>query len=246
MGEAEEHALPDDVMLHLEPPLTTSLTAAEFEKYVYRLVKLLGRDLRDLKVELLEKIEGYDGEYTFDVTARFRGFGELQFLTLFECKKYKDKNPVERAEVQELYAKMHSVGAQKAVMVSTSGYQSGAVRYAKTHGIATVQVVDQALRYLTNSAKGALLVPYPLVRGRYATWLHRDEEDGIKIDVAELHPDLIRQVLGLSLPGGSIVHEGDACKGCGEVAYLVGRRPFRVTLKDGVIPIPDENQESEG
>ncbi|WP_158852829.1 restriction endonuclease [Saccharothrix deserti] len=234
MGGADDsQELP---LLHLEPPLTAWPTPEEFEKYVYRLVKLLGRDLRNLRVEHLEKIEGYDGSYIFDVTARFTGFGHLDFVCLFECKRH--KRPVERGDMMELHGKKESVGAQKAIMVSTAGFQSGAIEFARKHGIASVQIVDQVVRYLTNSANppspGRLLKP---VRGRYATWLHHGREGGTGIDVAELHPDLIRQTLGLPIPAGTIVHE-DPCRGCGEVAYLVGRR-FHVNRRDGVVPIDE-------
>jgi restriction endonuclease len=226
----------DFPLSHLEPPLTAWPTPEEFEKYVYRLVRLLGRESRNLRVEHLEKIEGYDGSYVFDVTARFNGFGHLDFLCLFECKLH--KRPVERRHVTDLHAKMQSVGAQKGIMVATAGFQSGAIEFAQAHGIACIQIVDQALRYVTNVTgvpDSRRLLTF--VRGRYASFLRRDHGSDVEVDVAELHPDLIRQFLGLPIPGGTIVHK-DPCEGCGEIVYLAQRRHmlsqiYRMTSSDG-------------
>lgn len=48
---------------------------------------------------------------------------------LVECKKY-DK-PVGRDKVEILANRLQSIGAQKGILISTSGFQSGAARYAK-------------------------------------------------------------------------------------------------------------------
>lgn len=35
--------------------------------------------------------------------------------------------------------------------MSTSGYQSGAVMFAKAHGITLIQIVDEFVKYIQNS-----------------------------------------------------------------------------------------------
>ena len=85
----------------------------------------------------LEPIRGADGEYIFDVTARFRVMG-ADFLVLVECKRHRRK--VERQDVQVLQAKVQSVGANKGMLFSTAGFQDGAVTYARSHGISLVRL----------------------------------------------------------------------------------------------------------
>ena len=59
---------------------------------------------------------------------------------LFECKR-RSSREVERSEVAVLHDCLRQTGSHKAVMVSTVGFQSGAVTYAKQHGIALVRIV---------------------------------------------------------------------------------------------------------
>lgn len=37
---------------------------------------------------------------------------------------------------------VQSLGAQKGILISTSNFQSGAIEYAKTHGIALIQMTE--------------------------------------------------------------------------------------------------------
>lgn len=69
------------------------------------------QSLEDYSSSHLEPIHGADGEYIFDVTARFRVMG-ADFLVLVECKRHRRK--VERQDVQVLQANAQSVGAKKA------------------------------------------------------------------------------------------------------------------------------------
>jgi len=80
------------------------------------------------KVTWNDKIQGRQ----FDVTLRFK-FGLHEYLTVIECKDYKDKIPVEK--IDALVTKARDINANKAVMVSTNGYQSGCFDVAKRHGV---------------------------------------------------------------------------------------------------------------
>lgn len=104
-----------------------------------------------------------DGTYDFDATVRSEMAG-ITFLVLVEAKRHKD--PIRREHVQVLHSKLQSVGPQKAVMISTAPYQSGAVTYARTHGIALVTVTGGRFTYQT---KAAMDVPYP-IREQAADW----------------------------------------------------------------------------
>jgi Restriction endonuclease len=60
------------------------------------------------------------------------------YRTLIECKRY--SNPIEREIVMILLQKLQSTGSQKGMIFSTSPFQSGAIEFAKIHGIALVYV----------------------------------------------------------------------------------------------------------
>ena len=127
------------------------ITPAEFERFVVELLGSVAPLVDDLETRLHDKVEGVDGVYDFDATVRFR-FGGMSFLTVVEAKRY--TGPIKRALVQILHAKLQSVGAQKAVMIATAPYQSGALNYAKTHGIALVTVTEGRFTYEARSAGG--------------------------------------------------------------------------------------------
>jgi restriction system protein len=71
---------------------------------------------------------------------------------------------VKREVVQALWAKVQSVGAHKGIIFATKGFQSGAIEFAKFHGIALVEVVDGRSSYLV---KGKIsetdLLPWEMV-----------------------------------------------------------------------------------
>jgi restriction system protein len=55
--------------------------------------------------------------------------------------------PVEREDVQVLADKLRAVGAQKAILFATNGFQRGALEYARAHGIALVRVIEGKFTY---------------------------------------------------------------------------------------------------
>lgn len=120
------------------------VTPAQYEAVVADLMRSADVDVAEHEVALLHKVEGVDGEFVIDVTVRFRLFG-FDYLTLFECKRHAGR--VKREHVQVLRDKLSSTGAQKGVMVAASGFQRGALEYARVHGIGCVRLVDGAWTY---------------------------------------------------------------------------------------------------
>jgi hypothetical protein len=120
------------------------ISPAQYEEVVADLMRSADVDVANLEVALLDKIAGLDGEFVIDVTVRFRLFG-FDYLTLFECKRHAGR--VKREHVQVLRDKLSSTGAQKGVMVAASGFQRGALEYARAHGIGCVRLVDGAWTY---------------------------------------------------------------------------------------------------
>ncbi len=84
--------------------------------------------MRGADVRWNDKINGRQ----FDVSIRFK-FGDYEYLTVIECKNYGSKVAVEKVEA--FITKSGDVKANKAVMVSSLGFQEGAITVAKQHGI---------------------------------------------------------------------------------------------------------------
>lgn len=122
------------------------LSPVEYERAVAALVQDAGHQVTDWQVRHLDPVAGVDGTYIIDVTARFTLLG-AEFLMLFECKRH--RSPVKREDVQVLKDKLQSTGAHKGVVVAASGFQRGALEYARTHRIACVRLVDEAWTYET-------------------------------------------------------------------------------------------------
>jgi hypothetical protein len=132
----------------LYPP--ADITPSEFEEFVAeQLLASAGTEVSDLRVTLHDKVRADDGTYDFDATVRYQ-FAGMSFFVVVEAKKHKD--PIKRELVQVLYQKILSTGAHKGLMVSTAPYQSGALTFAKKHGIALVTVTEGRFLYETRDA----------------------------------------------------------------------------------------------
>jgi restriction system protein len=176
----------------------TKITSVQFELEVKRFMESTARKLEEFQTEHRESIEGPDGTYEIDITARFRIFG-AKFLVLVECKHH--KNRISRDYVQVLHAKQVSLGAQKAMLFSTSGFNEGAVNYALQHGIALVQLASGETLYFTKSGKRT---PLPDSPPSYVGWLfakHDGATDGVSYSLVDTrHPDALNKFLFESSP----------------------------------------------
>ena len=130
-------------------PPAVDMTPAEFEAFVAEVLEAASPGLENYEVRAHEVIRGVDGEYDFDATVRFSVLG-MDYLLLVEDKRHKD--PIKREQLQPLHQKLQSVGAQKAVMISTAPFQRGAIVFAKTHGIALVMVSEGRFTFETRAA----------------------------------------------------------------------------------------------
>ncbi len=123
-----------------------SITPADYEKEVAKILRALGNDLPGFSVKTQERISTPDGRFRIDVTARFSQLGG-DFLVLVECKDH--VRPVEREDVQVLADRMRVAHAHKGMLFSTNGFQKGAILYAKVNRIALVRFVEGGLTYVT-------------------------------------------------------------------------------------------------
>jgi len=126
------------------------MSSNEFEMYTEKVVQHLTKDSEiNFKIDRDINLNAYDGTYQIDIYMEYEVVG-VTYKTLIECKKYKRR--VERKDIAILNEKLKSTGSHKGILFSTSGFQSGALKYAKVHGIALVQIIDGKLLYETRSA----------------------------------------------------------------------------------------------
>ena len=127
----------------MEQDYVCSITPTEFEKYCIEILLSYAEEekLPNFTITHDAKIAAYDGTYQIDIYAEFTAMS-VTFKVLCECKQY--SKPVGRDKVAELHGKLESIGANKGSLLATSGFQSGAIEYAKTHGIALIQVYDSS------------------------------------------------------------------------------------------------------
>jgi hypothetical protein len=130
-------------------PPAEDISPAEFEEFVAELLRAGSPGLENYMVQSHEVIHGVDGDYDFDATVRFSVLG-MDYLVLVEDKRH--EHPIKRELVQVLHQKLQSVGAQKAVMISTAPFQRGAIEFAKTHRIALVMVSEGRFTFETRAA----------------------------------------------------------------------------------------------
>ena len=57
-----------------------------------------------------------------------------------------------RQNIPHLDAKTQSIGAQKGILISTSAFQSDAVKFANVHGLALWQICDRTIKHYSASA----------------------------------------------------------------------------------------------
>lgn len=128
-----------------------SISPTEFEEFCMELLKsyAIEEGLKEFSIDHNVKMEAADGTYQIDIYSSFTAVG-VQFHVLCECKQY--TSPVKRERVELLESRLKSLGMHKGILLSTSGFQSGAIQFAKAHGIALIQVYDQSCHKVSHSA----------------------------------------------------------------------------------------------
>jgi hypothetical protein len=117
----------------------------ESQKFELVVKEILEEDLKDLsryigvKISRNRKIIGVASghKHQIDIVVEFK-FSKFKIVVLVECKKYGRKVGID--DVLEFAARIRDIGAHKGVIVSTSGFQEGALKIAHAHGIALVMV----------------------------------------------------------------------------------------------------------
>jgi hypothetical protein len=100
----------------------------DWKKFEHLTTALHKSESKGAKVTWNEIINGRQ----FDVTIRFKT-GYYDYLTVIECRDQSSSIPI--GEVEAFVTKSMDAKADKAVMISSSGFQSGAIKVAYDHKI---------------------------------------------------------------------------------------------------------------
>lgn len=169
-----------------------TLTPRQYELAVKDILDGSGLGLEQYTSGHLDAIEAPDGTYIFDVTVRFSALG-ADFLVLVECKHTRRK--VERQDVQALHTKLVSTGAQKAMLFSIAGFQSGALKYATAHGIALVKLANGNSTWFTKSMAPTTAPPAWLDIPEFVGWWCDDNRRSV---MSKSEGKFTREALGFS------------------------------------------------
>lgn len=134
------HFLPNNLNANISP--------TEFELLIKEYLESTVKDLKSFRARHDVHLLKSDGNYQIDIYAEFEVLG-VNFKVLVECKRH--KSDIKREVVQVLYDKLRATGAQKGLIFSTSGFQSGACKFAEHHGIALIRVIEGRYIYVTKS-----------------------------------------------------------------------------------------------
>lgn len=171
------------------PSESCNITPEEFEIQVLSWLRRLGK-IDSFSAEHLRHLAGSGGNYEFDGVIEFDIFGSSIIIILIECKRY--SHPVEREEINSLYSKLQDVGAHKAMIFSTSGFQSGALSYAKNKGIACITVVNGEYLYETRDAGGNHKPPPWVNLPKYAGILLEEQNNSIQCNSIDKLKDWLK------------------------------------------------------
>jgi restriction system protein len=183
---------PDSPWNPLEP---VEISPTEFEHLVRDwYAEAAEEENQTCTVTHLGIIEGKGGTYKVDVLVKLSVLRGHEVTIIAECKH--QRRPVEREEVMALQARLDDTPGHKGAMFSTSGFQSGAIKYAGSYGIATVTVTAGEWLFETK-ALGPPPKPPPWVRfDRFVGIRLTPTNGGIGCDTIEKgRPDALREWL---------------------------------------------------
>lgn len=142
----------------------TTNTGKPYERLTRRVFEALlaQQSVKNLRVEHDIKLQGITNEHQIDVYWEFET-GGITYRTVVECKDWND--PVDQGTLFALHSVLQQLpGQPRGVVVARSGFQEGAERFAKAHGIVLYELraprnEDWAGFITAVEIKGELLVP---------------------------------------------------------------------------------------
>ena len=105
------------------------------------------------KADVEATVEGVRGEHEIDVFVTFEQYG-INCSWVIECKYWNTNVPKEK--VLALQAIVDDIGADRGVLISKTGFQSGAIRATRKSNITLTSLEDLAEDLNENSTKRAI------------------------------------------------------------------------------------------
>ena len=170
--------------------LPANIDHTEFEVLVHDWFQRSFSHLKGFDAKLREPLKGESGDYEIDILVRFEEFG-ADFVVLVECKH--QNRSVEREVLQILHDRIRETGAHKGILFTTSSFQSGAVEYAKKHGICLIKVAEGKTCYITKSLDSTNEPPPWVNIPAYIGWIYLPgDQYGI---LSEDHVEYLQEAL---------------------------------------------------
>jgi predicted helicase len=146
----------------------------EYEIFVMKVFQALSEDA-PLEYFHQKKYLTRDGiSLIIDVSFEFLVNNAYRIFGIIECKHY--KSTVDIGKVRELNSKLNELGANKGIIVTTVGFQSGAIELAKKTGIGLAvikkEVVPEGIVWCVRSFENEELerkknTPHEFFQGQY-------------------------------------------------------------------------------
>lgn len=118
------------------------MTYREYELFVKDYFeKEVQKSFDNVEIKHQEDLKTVTGrEYNIDLSYNFKIAG-IEYLTIIECKHWKDS--VSRDLILTVKEKANDLGAHKSVLVTTKGFQKGAIEYAKEKGVGLIKITTK-------------------------------------------------------------------------------------------------------
>lgn len=143
-------------MIHPFSEDPIDISPVEFEKQIKNIFEGLEREIKKIEIIHNDKINTVNGNFQIDIKVTFEFLG-VDFIVLVECKKH--NSPIKRETIQIVKDKVLILGVHKGILVSASGFQRGAIQYAKNNGVALIKIDNGKLEYETRSTESLNVIP---------------------------------------------------------------------------------------
>ena len=160
------------------PDAPVHITPEEYEKQVCTwLSNAAKKDGNNIRWLHREVVEGQGGDYQIDVTGEMSLLGGATLRILVECKRC--RRPVERDELLAHAMKVQDTASHKGMVFSTAGFQSGALKFAKSKGVATAILTGGGANYFTKSLGPHKSLPTHSAFPQYGAWFVTQGETAV-------------------------------------------------------------------
>jgi Restriction endonuclease len=206
-----------------------------FEKHMHKMHRRLAP--KGAKITYNDKITGFDSktERQVETSIRYR-LAQYDILLIIDCKDYSD--PVDVLDMGAFKSLAKDVRANKALMISTSGYTAAAIEMARSAGIETRTYLDTG----NSEWHSDVSIPTLLSRIKIESWNVRfsavpGHQSGIPSEPQQVPFPLIETIAPDGTPLGPVLvllgkkwHEDESLQVPGEHAFNLAEH---VVIRDG-------------